>query len=283
MKNLIFLVSIIGFFVTACGPQSIPLSESAEAKLAPELPAELQLPALTQNSRAGNLKLPDNSQVMPSEDGSSVTFVFPENVFFVTQDETGEITMHKQKTYTCACSSDGSCSVLHTGNDFGCLHGGCTGSCTGSFSDDDDPPSTDRHAGGFVDLNQGISFVKSTEEFNSLLAFDPIILNHKEVKAGLKTVELQNLSFYLSGQDLDGPFKFVAMNFYGTLVASKVPLSFINESGGLSAFKEATCNCGSGSSGCLLVQRPDVELWICSGEGCSSCSMTVSDEPPGTD
>ncbi|MEM7656911.1 MAG: hypothetical protein AAF399_12335, partial [Bacteroidota bacterium] len=124
MKRIHVLIGMLCFVFFACeqDPASI-IKQKAEGEI--NFLAETSLPTYTQNAYVGGLKLPNRSEVILSEDQSSVTFVFPEGIKYVSYNEAGEIELLERKTYTCTCSEAGSCTVFNSGTSYGCLHGSC--------------------------------------------------------------------------------------------------------------------------------------------------------------
>jgi hypothetical protein len=230
---------------------------------------------------AGGLRLPDGARIDLAEDQSSVTFVLPDGVFWVEETSSGELMRLTSKKYTCVCDgTEGSCSVLHTGMDFGCLHGSCSGTCTGAFGDGGNPGTTSVN-GGFVDLTQGISFVKSHETAKKLLPFHAALLKMPEVQQGLETLKLHHVAFATGGHSLEGPSRIVGLNLYGTLVGMKLPESYIQTMEDATLLQEVNCYCESAPSGCVMINSGDV--YICGGYGCKVCTIEVSDPgDPGT-
>ncbi|MEM7655970.1 MAG: hypothetical protein AAF399_07565 [Bacteroidota bacterium] len=114
---------------------------------------------------------------------------------------------------------------------------------------------------------------------NSLLHFSPALMEVPQVQEKWELFKLRKLSYYLQGHQ-GGSYKIVAANLMGTLVGVKVPTSFIEASENPSLFKEVSCNCNVGD-GCNLISMPEHDTYLCSGDGCSSCSMTVIE--PGKD
>jgi len=280
MKTLIYgrtlyLWGILLFWVGCSSPLSLekPILEQTS------LPEELQAPTLTNQTTVGGLLLPDNSMIEVSEDQSEVTFTFPENIFFVREDEEGNPVMMRQIKYQCDCSGSGGCVVFHSGNSFGCLHGTCTGTCTGYFTDDGGS-GHHRFSGGFVDLNQESNFIYKNDENSPLLAFHPIILELAETKDAMTLLDAMPLGYQVQG--FTGPSKVVAFNFLGTQIGVQVPISFIESKDDPSAYKEVSCRCNSGTSGCVLQQLPDSNIWLCVGQQCSSCAMIVEDDGGGS-
>ncbi|MEL6626105.1 MAG: hypothetical protein AAFY70_02355 [Bacteroidota bacterium] len=280
-KNLIMGLGVLSILlmIIACNQEKGVLSELKQD--VPALPFAQTFPTFTQSTTVGGIRIPDHSRIILSEDGTSVTFQFPENVFWVTQDDEGNVVKLAARTYVCECS-DGSCNVLHTGNDFGCLHGSCSGTCSGYYADE--PPSTERNvSGGFIDLNQGVAVVTSEEEAENLLDYDPSMLALGEVQEGLQLLKLHQVAILNGDYDVREPSRTIAFNFYGTLIGVNLPISYIQTLENHGSFKNVSCFCRNGRIGCILRGDGTGGIWICSGDGCSSCAMIVEDDSPGQD
>lgn len=263
---------LFGCLLMACD-SDVKIEAMSEGS--PDTPSVISVvPAFTEGSMLGELRLPDNSSIVLSDDGSSVTIEFPEGIYFVREDEEGNPSLQRTITYTCTCSSTGAGTVAYVAGDFGCFHGGCTGSCNGAFMDDRGH-RTDALVGGFVDLNQNATFLKSVEESEGLLAFDPIILALPEVEGGRVLLSLHHLAVLMGGYE--GPSRVLGANFYGTLVGISLPESYIATLSDAELLRTVTCNCGSGNSGCAVNQNAG-SFATCVGSGYSSCSMIVVDD-----
>ncbi len=282
MTNFKWLPALLGLFLFACQP-GMNLDSQAVAEPTPDFQEELALlsdiPAFTSNSSLAGLPLPDHSRITLSADKQSITFDFPEGVYFVQEDAEGKPSLHTTITYTCNCSaSEGGCTVIHAGGDFGCLHGSCQGSCTGTYSDDGGNPQKDALTGSFLDLNKGVSFLRSNEAVGALFAFRPFMLALPEAAEGRTMLSLHQVAALTQGHA--GPSRVVGINFYGTLAGISLPESYLATLPHAELLQTVTCACGAGT-GCVLREGEGVA--ICVGGNCSSCAMTVEEGGPGKD
>ncbi|MEZ4775673.1 MAG: hypothetical protein R3D00_21005 [Bacteroidia bacterium] len=235
-------------------PYSLEASSEHESAL-------FAFPELTKDTYVGNIRIPDDTRVIPSEDGSSVTFELPENVFWVYENEEGEIVQTDAITYTCTCSGSGGCDVFNLKNTFGCLHGTCIGSCTGEFEKPGEPSTTRLAPGGlgtFMNEDAGIHWVDQHTDVSSLMPYSPVVMAKAGIKEKWDSFRTRLEMDYAFHDKLTGstskyePTRIVAVNIMGTLGGFEVRESFYQ---GLLkkgiALREVSCLCKSGS-GCVL-------------------------------
>jgi hypothetical protein len=96
--------------------------------------------------------------IMDANDPAQIQFELPDGYAFLTLNvATGKPGTILRGSYSCSCTGGGSCTVLYTEQGgFGCLHGTCSGSCTGK-------PTTHN------ELNSGITIVGVINSNNDIL------------------------------------------------------------------------------------------------------------------
>jgi len=241
-------------------------------------------PIYTFQTVIDGIRFPDSTKVEFSEDGKRMRFQFPEGFRFVYREEGGEIGTTGRLWYVCTCSGSGGCSPYLSGVGAGCLHGTCSGSCSGEWVDDENPhhrPS--QLEGAFVNLSYiGVTYVRSRAEFEKLVAFDSLVLNIPKIAETYSMLAMEQIGFmYLDPSYPNCEMKIVAMNFYGSLIAAEVPVSFIEAKGGYDAFTLVKCKCLVGS-GCVPKPLPNGTV-VCQGGNCSKCAISPDDPNNPTD
>ena len=202
--------------------------------------------------------------------------------------------------YSCVCSGGGACTVIYTQQGgYGCLQSDCTGSCTGSHSEDPDT----RTNGAEVSEHQLVGIISlETEELaigeprhpgHVLPEYQAAFFALPEVRAEIKknydfayaNYELPTLVTQTEGEPApDANYVMLQAHIYGVSFGMLVPgntqeLADVFPEEFMADFDPLTKNGFScdGSNGCTCVGEKQCAfgycVWTCSG--CSKCTLTV--------
>ena len=238
----------------------------------------------------GNLIMPEGTHALPSTNRSRLSFTLPEGVIYVANNG-GTLGIAKDGTYTCTSDCSGGCDVMSIGENVFCsaCPEGSTESCLGKWGDKEEIEEIqqsfligDGNNGGFIDLNQGITFASEipTENRFTEPAWDVLI----------KTPQVaQAFSEFYGGLWPNGTpdfnrAKLAVVNVFGTYVRLYVPASMATSARlgpSIAMANEVSCGCSSGTGGCTQedITKGEGEEAIkigdkCIAGGCVSCTMS---------
>ncbi len=279
------------FAIVACSPSLPPPTIEQETQ-------EIQFPQATgiaHNLSIGHIDIPDGSTYTLLDEGRRVKFTFAEGIKLIWKDASGNAFLSEGIEYVCTCSEpDGNCPIIYLpggtsgGKDeFGCLQGSCQGTCTGGFHE---PPGFERSSAPvsptntFINLEQGITLVKDEEELDSLSPYDPAIspLITESSDAYFATFSTDHIAATIQsalkqsrGEIVEETYRTVALNYYGTLVAIRLPVSYLRDHDLMSQVVDVSCQCIAPEGSCVLQESGNV--YICLGT-CQSCLLRVDDD-----
>ena len=148
--TILVLITTVAF-MTGC-KKNVKEPIDDEISLTPE-----SIPKVLFNASYDNLKIPDGTTTEVLNSGSTVKLKFPKGFFLVGTTNSGEVFRVAETEYTCTGTCTKGCDVFYAGGSFGCS--ACdpaTITCTGKAKS-----LAEILGKGFVNLDAGISFVKS--------------------------------------------------------------------------------------------------------------------------
>jgi len=247
-------------------------------------PTQFSQTKILHNATVNGINLPDGTKAIRINK-SKVKFIFPKGFQLWYLDNNHHIQKMAESGYTCSCSSSGGCNVVYVKEQYGCMQGGCTGSCTGTPG----KGLANRDNIAFVNLNQKISPVQSQKEFDSLSYIPKFLLYDPQIAQMLKTYAR---SIYKKDVDINSVLKkidthkgfnsdinnivYVQMKMlgykfiYGILVNDLTKAKSTNNMWNIAPSK-AKCECKSGTSGCTSGSIWGVKY--CKGGSCTKCKM----------
>ncbi len=258
---------------------------------------------ITNNAYLGGMRLPDNSKVT-STDKSQLQVEFPEGIVFISNDDKGNIAQTSMMGYSCTCSGRGGCDVYEVKVDgkltYGCAEGSCSATCSGTktkearYSNVGSIFTDDMFLkGGFVNLksrfrvlsnSESLSDDLKTPNFQTLMSLDAFRNGFDDFV--LKAYGVS--SFSEINPDKITTLK-VGVEIFGVKMIMQLPKDYVDNytknartSGTLKiANAEPTCNCNSGTSGCIKEEITRLGgtvhvAWKCTGGSCTSCEMKTN-------
>ncbi|PJJ74549.1 hypothetical protein BXY57_0107 [Thermoflavifilum aggregans] len=234
------------------------------------------IPQVLYGAYLGELRLPDQTTTEILNGGSTVRFHFPKGIYLVGTDSTGQIRMLTETDYTCTGACTQGCDVFYIRGHFGCSQ--CepgTISCTGHSSS-----LSGLEGYGFVDLKQGIHFVKDTQEIHSL--FDPPngLFDIPAVRQAMEQFNIQNYGQPQPDFSRRSAYREVAVNLFGCLVTYLVPKSGqLRSDVSVDQLIDASswyCHCDEGNTDCT--PESGLGYKMCKKGGCTSCRMHIDQQ-----
>jgi len=240
-----------------------------------------QIPNKLYGATVSGLRMPDGTTV-ERIDLSEVRFTFPKEVQLAVYDSlSNSVFYFPEQSYECSCSGTG-CNVVYYDGDFGCSS--CTATCTGKWiKGGPDAHSVPYMNIGFINLDAGISFVTSDQEFESLLPTPSFMFDIPEVKIemrkfieGIYHTSLVDESIF---ERFPERYTEVALNVFGTAFLMKIPNDVLEQNKALARYadeggKKYECDCTSGNDGCTLEKK--LIGAACIAGNCTTCRMTVN-------
>ncbi len=245
--------------------------------------AQISQSKILHNASVNGIKLPDGTKAIRISK-SKVKFIFPKGIQLWYVDNNHKIQKMAELSYTCSCSSSGGCNVIEYSGNYGCMQGGCGGSCTGT-------PGKQFTKGQFtfVNLNRKISPILNRKEYDSLPFLPGFLLSDAQVKNILldyaKSIYKNNPEEVLKKVDNNKNLKsninhimYVGMKIFGYKFVYGISVNDLtkekssnNEWSMVLNSGNVSCSCGSGSSGCTPGSKWGVRY--CKGGSCTSCTM----------
>jgi hypothetical protein len=263
---LLVAASLGGLFIYSC--------QDSEEQIFQESDLIDQVHIASGTDYMGDLRLPKGTEVKFVESGFE--WKLPKGWALVGYGPDNRVALAEAGGYTCTCSGDNGCDTIYgNSSGYGCLQASCSGSCTGS----PDKETEQIQQAGFVDFNQGISFIQNAGQLEGLYEVPDALLAIPEIQQAMRDFNVRvygNEEGILPAGD-EGVY--TMLNFYGTKIAYLMPteaskrLSDARES--LISAEGPDCSCSSGSSGCTLSQTSPYTK--CDGGTCTSCKLTVEE------
>lgn len=254
--------------------QNSPISEQS---------TNLKIPNDMGGIRFGGVVLPKGTKSEVSNDGSTLKVYLPEGILYVASLN-NELIETDKGGYTCTSTCDGGCDVVKLGEDIGCTAcpEGSTEACTGKREDVGIYSIGQGSGGGFINLDQGISFVTSSDKKvgNFQTPDWDVLVQHPKVEKQL-TSFINELwpegDIDLNNSDL------ALVNVFGTYIRMNVPNGFANTrvANEIISGDDVSCDCSSGEGGCV---HEEITIGAglfkkkigdkCVAGGCESCTMS---------
>jgi len=284
LKNKLVLTFIVVFIGIATF-QSCDSDNRKTTTTIENATEEFKIPETVSNAYVDGLKLPDGTKVVKIDD-STVEFIYPKGIELWIGDDNGNVSkVYYSGGYTCTCSGSKGCNVFYAGGDFGCSHGECTGTCTGTKS-----KMANNSNYIFVNTNKKLEPITNDNDFKELPYLPEIVLKEKKVQLTLKNFaneiygnkyekSLNKVDNTLSSKSDINDIIYIQMKMYGFKFIYGISMNdlkkevYENNNFEKVLYGSHSCKCDSGTSGCK--KGSSIGVKYCKGGACTTCTMTI--------